>query len=913
MQNIAIDQTIPLDRAGTSADANRNHSMIQESASARKGPIRLLVFGGMLLIVTIALSTAIMIKTFRERALNSSKRELENTVLLLSRHFDQQMRDWQLIQNDLVDHIQELGISTPAEFSRRMSTESIHQSLATKIGAMPYVGSVNIFGADGKLLNSSGFWPVPNIDVSDRAYFKKFKFDAASPMTIVQPMNSRVTGKWTTNIVRKIVNTRGEFLGVVTRGIEPAHFENFFGSLSLGKNSAVSIFHRDGTLLARFPHVENDIGQNFGNGPMFTKVLPVANHGSMRLISPVDGQDRMGAIRKLDNFPIVIIATTTVTAALADWAEQTKFLTGIAALVSIVIAIMLYLIVRRLSAHHRAQQNRLTVEKQRLDTAINNMRPGLLLFNSSQELIIYNRRYAEMFNLPPNALQPGCLFREVIEYRKRIGSFHGNVEEYCARVLRGIESGTTFVNETPDDRVIQVTIQPVADGGWVSTHEDITERRRSEQRIAYLARFDALTNLPNRTSFRERLDQMLLHLGPDDQLAVLYIDIDQFKTVNDTLGHHVGDELLKGVAARLSDCVGSRGLVARLGGDEFAIVETGVRQPDDVRPLIGQIYEALRSPFDCLGHQLTSDASIGVAFAPHDGSDLEQLLKNADLAMYAAKGEGRRTHRFFEADMEIRAQKRRELEAELRQALTDESFEVYYQPLLDIRKDKIVGCEALVRWNHPERGMVSPADFIPVAEEAGLIDQLGLWVLTTACNEAANWPEHVNLAVNVSPLQFKQPTFALKVASALAASGLAPSRLELEITEAVLIRDDDEALTILHDLRALGVRIALDDFGTGYSSLSYLQRFPFDKIKIDRSFVDRIEDEEFSSSIIQAIVNIAAARNMTTTAEGVETQEQLEKLRKLGCDQIQGYLFSRPQPAREIVSRFFKTEAVARG
>jgi EAL domain-containing protein (putative c-di-GMP-specific phosphodiesterase class I) len=283
--------------------------------------------------------------------------------------------------------------------------------------------------------------------------------------------------------------------------------------------------------------------------------------------------------------------------------------------------------------------------------------------------------------------------------------------------------------------------------------------------------------------------------------------------------------------------------------------------------------------------------------------------------MYSAKSEGRRTHRFFVPDMEIRAQKRRELEAEMRQAIADNGFDIHYQPLLDIRSDRVVGCEALLRWPHPERGMISPAEFIPIAEESGLIDQLGLWVLTTACAEAAKWPDHVKLAVNVSPLQFKQPTFALKVASALAASGLAPRRLELEITEAVLIRDDDEALAILHHLRALGVRIALDDFGTGYSSLSYLQRFPFDKIKIDRSFVDGIEDKDFSASIVQAIVHIAAARNMTTTAEGVETQEQLEQLRALGCDQIQGYLFSRPRPAAELAARFFQgtSEVAAEG
>lgn len=878
----------------------------------RGGPIRSLVLGGAILIVAVAVGTAVMINNFKQRALDNARRELENTVLLLSRHFDRQMQDWQLIQNDLVEYAETLDIASPEEFKRVMGSKQVFQLLATKIAATPYVGAINVFDSDGNLINTSGVWPPPRgINVSDRTYFEIFNAGEASPIFLVQPMHSRVTGKWTTNFVRKVVGHHGEFLGVVVRGIEPAHFEEFFASLALGKNSAVSIFHRDGTLLARYPHMENTIGRKFGQGPLFSTILPHANHGSMRLISPVDKGDRLGAIHRLDNYPLVVIATVTVKEALAEWAWQTKFLVVIAGLASIVIAGLLYLVIKRLSQHHSNQQKQLFVEKRRLDTAINNMKPGLLLFDSEHRLVVHNGRYGEMFELPPGALVPGRNFRDLIELRKKAGSFKGDVEEYCELVLQGREGGVCFVNETPDRRVIQITIQPVQDGGWVSTHEDITERRRSEERIAYLAKFDALTNLPNRTSFRERLEEMLSALRADGQLAILYIDIDQFKNVNDTLGHHVGDELLKSVAARLDSCVARPGFVARLGGDEFAIVLADVKSAEDVRNMIATIYELLRSSFDCLGHQLTSDASIGVAMAPNDGRDLDQLVKNADLAMYAAKTGGRRTYRFFEADMEIRAHRRRELEGDLSRALLEGDLEVYYQPILDVRGRTIAACEALVRWNHPERGFISPAEFIPIAEDAGLIDQLGLWVLTTACREAAQWPDNVRVAVNVSPLQFKQATFALKTAGILAASGLAPTRLELEITEAVLIQDDDEALAILHHLRGLGVRIGLDDFGTGYSSLSYLQRFPLDKIKIDRSFVEGVEHDDFSSSIVRAIVDIAAARNMATTAEGVETQDQLDHLRELGCDQIQGYLFSKPLPAPQLMERFFRQASSA--
>jgi diguanylate cyclase (GGDEF)-like protein len=605
-------------------------------------------------------------------------------------------------------------------------------------------------------------------------------------------------------------------------------------------------------------------------------------------------------VRELTNFPVVMIATTTVSAALADWREQTRFLIGVAVLSALVIAMMLFLIVRQLSRQHRAAQRRHTLEKQRLDTAINNMTQGLLLFDSLQRLVICNQRYLDMYGLSLDVVRPGCSFRDVIAHRKQTGSFNGDVEQYCSSTLRDMPLGEVLVIVTTDGRSIQIANRPLPDGGWVATHEDITERTRSDQRIAHLAHYDALTDLPNRALFLDKLGQEIKRIDRGGKLAVLYIDIDEFKSVNDSLGHPIGDELLKAVAARLSRCVRESDIVARLGGDEFAVVQTAVESSTDVTDLVARIYQAIREPCECLGHQLAADASIGIALAPQDGTDLDQLLKNADLAMYGAKAEGRRTYRFFEPRMDARVKARRTLELDLRQAIAEGGFELNYQPLVNVRDGKVTGCEALLRWRHPERGMISPAEFIPVAEDTGLINQLGEWVLTAACAEAATWPDHVRLAVNVSPIQFRSQTLALKVAAALTASGLPARRLELEITEAVLIRDDDAALAMLHQLRAIGVRIALDDFGTGYSSLSYLQRFPFDKIKIDRCFVTDIAKPGGSSSIVQAVVNIAAARNMTTTAEGVETQQQLDMLRTLGCTEMQGYLFSPAKPAMEV-------------
>jgi diguanylate cyclase (GGDEF)-like protein/PAS domain S-box-containing protein len=434
--------------------------------------------------------------------------------------------------------------------------------------------------------------------------------------------------------------------------------------------------------------------------------------------------------------------------------------------------------------------------------------------------------------------------------------------------------------------------------------DDVTERRRADEKIAHMAHYDALTDLPNRALFREQIERELAKVAEGGQFALLYIDIDEFKGINDSLGHHVGDELLKAVAGRLRGCLKQGDLIARLGGDEFAVIQAGIQSSADVLCFVTRIYEAIRQPYHCLGHQLSTDASIGIALAPHDGTELDQLVKNADLAMYGAKAEGRRTHRFFEPEMDASAKARLNMEQDLRQALVNGGFEIHYQPLVDLRTNDVSGCEALLRWRHPERGMVSPAEFIPVAEDTGLITELGDWVLRMACNEAATWPAHVRVAVNVSPVQLKCDTLALRIAGALAASGLDPRRLELEITEAVLIRDDEAALSILHQLRSIGVRIALDDFGTGYSSLSYLKRFPFDKIKIDRCFVADIAETSGAPVIVQAVVNIAAASNMTTVAEGVETEAQRDLLRALGCTQMQGYLFSPPKPAADVRKLF---------
>ncbi len=547
------------------------------------------------------------------------------------------------------------------------------------------------------------------------------------------------------------------------------------------------------------------------------------------------------------------------------------------------------------------------IDEAMLETVLNNMSQGVLLFDSETRLIFCNRRYMEMYGLSQEIARPGRYLRDLLLQRIQSGTFTDDPDEYIVRLQEGIAAQASFDHTVhlPDGRAFSVTSKPIAGGGWLATHEDITERQRSEGRIAHMARHDALTDLPNRVLLRERLEHELKRVKRGECLAVLCLDLDQFKGINDTLGHPIGDELLKLVADRLRGCTREPDTVARLGGDEFAIIMTQMQEPTDAASLSKRIRESIIKPYQIEGHQIVTDISIGISVAPFDAEGADPLLRNADMALYGAKSDGRGTFRFFEPDMNVRMKTRRELEMDLRKALVGKEFELHYQPLVNLESNDVNAFEALLRWNHPRRGLVSPADFIPVAEETGLIIPLGEWVLKAACYEAVDWPDHIKVAVNLSPAQLNNRNLLNVVIGALAESGMPARRLQLEITETVLLHNTFATLATLHELRKLGVQIALDDFGTGYSSLSYLRSFPFDKIKIDRSFIQDLSNGAEPIAIVQAVANLAKCLNMTSTAEGVETQQQMDLLQSMGCTEMQGYLFSRAKPASEI-RQFFE-------
>ena len=467
---------------------------------------------------------------------------------------------------------------------------------------------------------------------------------------------------------------------------------------------------------------------------------------------------------------------------------------------------------------------------------------------------------------------------------------------YSVRGIRGLS-----------DRWWSISGRPLTDElghfrGFVGSGSDLTEKRRSEAEITRLALFDGLTGLANRQRMRASLDQLLVqNKDAYRPMSMLLLDLDRFKAVNDTLGHQTGDELLKQVAQRLQRAVGDAGLVGRLGGDEFQVILPGEVGRDNLSDLSEGVIEALSYPYYVGTSPITIGCSIGVAIAPEHGEDSETLIRNADLALYAAKADGRGVHRFYRPELLAGAQNRKRLEDDLRNALSDDQLHLVYQPVVSTGTERIVGYEALLRWEHPIRGAISPADFVPVAEECGLIESIGEWVLRTATAEAAHWPEDVRVAVNVSPIQFANPSLPSIVTNAIAASGISPARLELEITEGVFLNDDAFSDQMFRSLKGVGVRLALDDFGTGYSSLGYLKKAPFDKIKIDQSFVrGAIMAGNRNAAIIKAIVTLADTLGMETTAEGVEQQDEIALIRELGCSHIQGFVYGRPMRSKAV-------------
>jgi diguanylate cyclase (GGDEF)-like protein len=867
---------------------------------------RHLIITGAILVATIVCMAGWLISTQRAADLADSQREAIGFAQVLAEQTSRTLQPVDLMLRGTRDQLMSAEAQYPDSITAWAST-TIHDWLVEQLKGLPQADGVAVVGADGRVVNFSRQFPAPPTDLSDRDYYKYLSAIDDHAVFVSAPIQSFSGGNWIVLLARRVNSSHSAFAGIVVASVTLAYLEDFYRAVT-PENRAITLLRRDGTILIHYPIIDREPGWKLPAEAPWYRLL---QHGGGSYRSPgyMDAVARLVSVYPLADFPLVIDSSTTEAAVLSRWRHQTRLLLGGAGVVTVGAVFLLWVFGRQFSRLERsedslAQQNaELESSRLKFNAVLDNMSQGLTFFGGDRRLNVCNRRFREIYRLSADQTRIGTPLTDVLDHREAGGTFVAMTQaDYVARLDGEFRELKPYdvVDNLSDGRSVSLHFQPMLGGGWVTTHEDITERRRTEASLAFMARHDALTTLPNRTLFQERLEHAISKARHDNQCALLCLDLDRFKVINDTLGHPVGDELLRAVADRLLACVREVDTVARLGGDEFAIVQVGVRAPEHAALLADRIIEAVTQPFTIDRHRIVVGASIGISMAPSDGTSSETLLKNADIALYLAKAERRGVHRFFESEMDAHAQSLRVVELDLRNALPADDFELYYQPILNLHSGKVVGFEALIRWNHPVRGLISPADFIPIAEDTGLIVPIGEWVLRTACLEAAGWPPEINIAVNLSPVQVKGPHLFDKVQQALEVSGLAPSRLILEITESVLMQNSDDRLALLHRFRALGIRIALDDFGTGFSSLSYLRSFPFETIKIDRSFIRDVDANKDSMVIVGAIIGLARALGMTTIAEGVETDRQLAVVRDQGASMVQGYLFSRPVPASEV-------------
>ncbi len=753
--------------------------------------------------------------------------------------------------------------------------------------------------------SNAGPQPAPPLDLSDREHFKVHVNSGEDRLFISKPVVGRASGKWSVQFSRRFLNPDKSFAGVVVASLDPEHFTKFYDKIDFGALASISLIGNDGVVRSSGGTAGGyALGQDLKASTVLGHIRGGTSPVTFEEFDRSQGEWRLITVRKVKGNPLwVSVSSNQSELSKSSWGDF-----KLHALAALVLTLLILMAMERIlrteaGARHKADQLQLTLE---------NMSQGIMLVTRDLQIPIINSRCGELLGLPPEFIKQPPRFDQLVEFQANrraapAPAIGNSASPAGAKVGEAASKFTMCERTMPDGTVVEVRSGHLPDGSFVQTFTDVTKRREAESHVARLASEDPLTGLPNRRLFRLTLDQICGRAGSDAgadetevEFAVLFLDLDRFKVVNDTLGHRVGDLLLQEVATRLKGVLAHSDVLARLGGDEFAIVVTTTVSREELEGLANQLTEVISQPYEIDGHRIRSSISIGIAVGPRDGGNAEDLLVAADLALYSVKASARGTFRFYDRFMNEGINDRRQVEMDLREAIEKGELELHYQPIVDLRCDLVTGFEALARWRHPVRGMVPPAVFIPAAEDTGLVITLGRWALMEACRTAATWPDDLKIAVNLSPVQFSSPDLYDSIRSALMATGLAPSRLQLEITERLFIEDSEKTLSTLHRIKQLGVHIAMDDFGTGYSSLSYLRNFPYDKIKVDRTFVSDLAAGTEHVVIVQAVVSIARALGMTTTAEGVETEAQKQFLAALGCDEAQGYLFSEPVPVEKV-------------
>lgn len=877
-----------------------------------------------LAIAAIVLVNGVIVAKLRESALDQVKHLLERRSFAVAAQANLSLQSVSLVLNGVTERLAPGRIADADTFRRRVAAPNVEQMLAQQITGLPQIEAIGVVDGDGNIINASRAQSV-RFNVADRDYFVAFKDNPALERFVSAPITNRNSGAMGIMLAQRMRGADATTLGLLCVFIKLEFFESYWHSVvdSSESESSISLNRLDGTVLARFPQ-SNAIGKKFPNG--IQTWLNKASAVVVQKVSAIDNKMRIEAAQVLDDYPLFILATQSEEAALRGWYRTLGVAAAETAGCILIVLIAGYGIGRWWSEHqHRmqAQAGKVAAEvaqtkaeaaleilragerqTARLNAAIENMSHGLLMFDAQERLVVFNKRFLEMHGLSAAAVKPGCSLIELLKLRFATGLLVEEPERYRAEILEQLATGHTasHVIKTTDGREIAVVNRPMPDGGWVTTHEDITERRQSEARIAHMAHYDALTGLANRAALMERVEDACdCCRRSGEEFSILMLDLDWFKQVNDTFGHPAGDELLRQVAARLKAALRNSDVLARLGGDEFAIIQvTDADQGDAAETLASRVIELIAEPFSVSGNVVNIGASIGIALAPEHGFYADDLLKRADLALYHAKSLGRNRYAMFETILGQAVVEKHLLENELRRALVQREFELHFQPIVDTKTLKMCSAEALIRWRHPDRGLIAPDQFIPFAEESGLILKIGEWALQTACNEAVKWPSFMKVAVNLSAVQLRSAALLDQIMCVLAESGLPPERLELEVTETALIEYGTEATVLLKKLKNLGITVALDDFGTGYSSLSQLTMFPFDKIKIDKSFTRNMTNRADCAAIISAVLALARSLDIHTTAEGVEKDEQLRILALAGVTTMQGFLIHRPCPASEL-------------
>lgn len=788
-----------------------------------------------------------------------------------------------------------------------MDKASINSALARYLRLIEESQSLRIADRKGNFIfDASG--EIASASIADRPYFLHNKTEQSGRLVISEPLFARITQNWVITLSRRLNDRQGQFAGLVQAAVRAEHFENFYASLNLGTNHSVTLIDDQLRLIARYPATPDKLGKTIESDTLRALVDGGRGRGGLYTThSGIDGVERLYALRKVGDYPLYVLIGHATDDYLANWKQQVMWGAVSTLILSLVLAgwiavwLRTYGNARRL-AQGMARAYETTMRRTR--ALLDSLPDPAWLSDRQHRMIAVNEAYCTISGRAEDDIL-GRSADQIWPEEAAIALVEQDAEAMHSRCQQRRE-GSQLVADGSLHHFEYIST-PVLDdegrlAGVAGVARDITQLYDNQERIRHLAEHDILTDLPNRALLGTSMSLALADaLGEQAQIALLFLDLDHFKFVNDTLGHETGDQLLLQVAQRMRDCLDERDTISRQGGDEFAVLVQGFSNLSRVAIIAQRLINGINQPFTVAGQELRVGASIGISIYPQDGSDIGSLLKNADTAMYQAKAAGGNAYRFFTPEMNARISERVTLENSLRRAVANHEFRLHYQPQVDGRSGRMIGMEALIRWQHPEHGEIPPARFIPVAEESNLINSIGEWVLLEACRQNAEWIRQglppVIVAVNLSAVQLRQASLAEQVAGVLAETGLDPRWLELEITESAFIRDTERIIETLSRLKKLGIKLSVDDFGTGYSSLGYLKRLPFDRIKIDQSFVRDLPHNDDDIAITRAIIGIAESLRKEIIAEGVEQEEQRQFLLGEGCELMQGYHFAQPLPA----------------